>query len=256
MIEVAYYLARFGEPRPGKPSVPPVELGTSSWKKAYATFFARLGDGRSAYAFSNTLKNARDLYDGHMSTGRVGWRENDQGRPPAKLPAKHKDVADAWQSKSRDELWKHVAEFADLTVAGLPVRMLDDVDTQQGEQDDRRCRTEGGRRVVISTRVERDPRLRDAAIRIHGTTCAACGFAFAEVYGDWGEGYIEVHHLEPLGDSESGRETNPESDLVVLCANCHRMAHRRRDIALSVEELRNKIDTDALREWAVRFVSA
>jgi predicted HNH restriction endonuclease len=143
-----------------------------------------------------------------------------------------------------------------LDVAKLPVRLLDDTDSQQGEQaDDRRCRTEGGRKVMISTRVERDPGLRGAAIRIHGTSCIVCGFVFAEVYGDWGEGYIEVHHLEPLGETSGDRKTSPERDLVVVCANCHRMIHRRRDIALSVDELRAKIDVEKLREWVARLAS-
>ena len=102
---------------------------------------------------------------------------------------------------------------------------------------------------MVSTRVERDPRLRAAAIRIHGTSCVVCGFAFADVYGEWGEGYIEVHHREPLGESSGERETNPEIDLVVLCANCHRMTHRRRDIVLSVDELKSKIDVGNLRKW-------
>ncbi|WP_067966876.1 HNH endonuclease [Nocardiopsis trehalosi] len=53
--------------------------------------------------------------------------------------------------------------------------------------------------------------------------CEACGFDFAEAYGDRGDGYIEVHHIVPLhhiGESETRLE-----DLALLCANCHRMVH-------------------------------
>ncbi|EPR65481.1 hypothetical protein ADICYQ_5402 [Cyclobacterium qasimii M12-11B] len=35
--------------------------------------------------------------------------------------------------------------------------------------------------------------------------------------------------------------TSPAEDLTVLCANCHRMVHRRKDIVLSLEELKQKI---------------
>jgi predicted HNH restriction endonuclease len=35
-----------------------------------------------------------------------------------------------------------------------------------------------------------------------------------------------------------GWEVDPETDLVPLCANCHAMAHRRRDTVTSVEELK------------------
>ena len=32
-------------------------------------------------------------------------------------------------------------------------------------------------------------------------------------------------------------EVNPETDLVCLCANCHRMMHRSREHVMTVEEL-------------------
>ena len=32
---------------------------------------------------------------------------------------------------------------------------------------------------------------------------------------------------------------NPQTDMVVLCANCHRMIHRNRDGMLSPDELRS-----------------
>jgi predicted HNH restriction endonuclease len=66
-----------------------------------------------------------------------------------------------------------------------------------------------------------------------------CGFSFAETYGNWGEGFIEVHHLRAI--SEGRRKTDPSMDLAVLCANCHRMIHRKRDIALTLEELKGKL---------------
>jgi 5-methylcytosine-specific restriction protein A len=55
--------------------------------------------------------------------------------------------------------------------------------------------------------------------------CEACGFDFAEVYGDRGAGYIECHHIVPL--HETGLARRRLSDLALLCANCHRMIHAR-----------------------------
>jgi len=110
-------------------------------------------------------------------------------------------------------------------------------------------RTEGGRRVFVSQRAERDVRLRNRAIELHGTSCQACGFNFGHTYGSWGEGFAEVHHLLPLGNKDTGeRETDPQKDLIVLCANCHRMAHRKRGITLTVEELKEKINPAARYE--------
>jgi hypothetical protein len=102
--------------------------------------------------------------------------------------------------------------------------------------------TEGGQYVFISYKAERNVKLRKKAIEIHGTTCMACNFNFGMTYGDWGEGFIEVHHLIPLGNGlNSERTTNPIKDLIVLCANCHRMIHRKKRITLTLEELKNKI---------------
>lgn len=44
-----------------------------------------------------------------------------------------------------------------------------------------------------------------------------------------------------VGWSDGTRKTNPTEDLAVLCANCHRMVHRKRDTALTLDELRSKI---------------
>lgn len=34
---------------------------------------------------------------------------------------------------------------------------------------------------------------------------------------------------------------NPETDLVCVCSNCHRMIHRRKNSILTVEELKKNI---------------
>ncbi len=103
-------------------------------------------------------------------------------------------------------------------------------------------RTEGGRRVVSRSLPERDPTLRDAAIRLHTKkgriVCAACRFDFEETYGALGRGFIEMHHVVPLEDG--ARDSRP-SDLIPLCSNCHRMVHRTRGVTLSVDELRDKL---------------
>jgi len=86
-------------------------------------------------------------------------------------------------------------------------------------------------RVLLSRHLlrERSTRLRSAKLRQiarMGATpnCDVCGFDFKKVYGRLGEGYIEVHHQLPL--HASGPRETRLSDLVLLCANCHRMIHR------------------------------
>ncbi|MGO4630292.1 HNH endonuclease [Streptomyces sp. 2RAF24] len=55
--------------------------------------------------------------------------------------------------------------------------------------------------------------------------CEACRFDFEAFYGDRGAGYIECHHVLPLHIAGEGR--TKLSDLALICANCHRMIHRR-----------------------------
>lgn len=77
---------------------------------------------------------------------------------------------------------------------------------------------------------ERDRNLRkekiNAVLRRDGElTCETCDFNFAHRYGTHGEGFIEVHHVVPL--HEVGESVTSLDDLAILCANCHRMCHRR-----------------------------
>lgn len=57
--------------------------------------------------------------------------------------------------------------------------------------------------------------------------CQACGFDFSATYGPLGEDYIEAHHTVPVSQLVPGSQTRVE-DLAMVCANCHRMLHRRR----------------------------
>jgi 5-methylcytosine-specific restriction endonuclease McrA len=91
------------------------------------------------------------------------------------------------------------------------------------------------------TRVERDvrersPEARNQCLAIHGYTCQCCGFNFEEVFGEAGKGIIDVHHLVPLSEGE--RDTDPRTDMMPICPNCHRMMHRR-EPPYRVEELRS-----------------
>ena len=103
-------------------------------------------------------------------------------------------------------------------------------------------RTEGGIKVRISKTIERSPKLRQEALHIHGYKCQVCHFDFELTYGKWGKEFAEVHHVKPLSELKGeSRETNAKTDLAVLCANCHRMVHRKKGITLSLDELKIKM---------------
>jgi 5-methylcytosine-specific restriction enzyme A len=69
--------------------------------------------------------------------------------------------------------------------------------------------------------------------------CEACGFDFAEVYKQLGEGFAECHHTKPVSGLKPGHKTTLE-DLAIVCSNCHRMIHKSRPM-LNISELRSMI---------------
>jgi len=94
---------------------------------------------------------------------------------------------------------------------------------------------EGEEEVIEGTLLYRKHRQRErnaglvkrkklAAMKKGELKCEVCDFDFKSEYGDLGDGYIECHHILPL--STSGKTTTKASDMALLCANCHRMAHR------------------------------
>lgn len=120
-------------------------------------------------------------------------------------------------------------------------RLLDDLDDLHDidELDDEEA-TEGRLLERRHFARERDRRLRAKKIRQHRKThsslaCEVCGFDFEANYGERGEGYIECHHVVPLHTSAE-RKTKL-SDLILICANCHRMIHRKNPW-LNPEQLR------------------
>jgi 5-methylcytosine-specific restriction enzyme A len=129
-----------------------------------------------------------------------------------------------------EEKYRNIEDRATETEADLNLDNVGDIES----------RTEGGKKVFISVRAERDIGNRIEAISIHGLKCKCCGFDFEKKYGVWGKNYIEVHHVIPLNDGKQ-RATNPKTDLTVLCANCHRMIHRKKNITLTIDELKQKI---------------
>lgn len=102
--------------------------------------------------------------------------------------------------------------------------------------------SEGARRDVVQSQIERSGAARDACIAAHGTTCAACGFNFGASYGAIGEGFIHVHHCNPV--SIGVRDVDPVNEMLPLCPNCHAMVHRE-DPPLSVARLKQIIVSKA-----------
>lgn len=214
-----YALSRLTQPD----GSPPATLATAQWNEAYDRFFETLAEGRSADTFRNSLKNVRDSFDAHIEgSPRTGWRDEQNLGQALRKDTAVGAILNEWSGRSDEE------------VHSLLAQLLESADPGRTSGN---ARTEGGRKVYVSHRVERDASLRERAIAIHGLDCQVCGFNFERRYGDFGARYAEVHHMVPLADNGI-RATDPLTDLSVLCANCHRMIHRTRGVCLTIDELR------------------
>jgi 5-methylcytosine-specific restriction enzyme A len=100
---------------------------------------------------------------------------------------------------------------------------------------------EGRKSRIEVNHYERSAANRAIAIAMGGVDCAVCGFNFQAFYGDFAAGYIEVHHILPVSLMGGSAPLDPMTDLVCLCANCHRAAHRTTP-PLDPNELRERIE--------------
>lgn len=241
---VALYLANHGVGVNGGPSLPPATTGTARWLDAYRMFYAALGAGRPEKQFRASLKNARDNFDSHVASGRIGWRFGN--RAPQALPSLAARVFRIWSGRTEAEMWAEVVRHAAMapvvpTAAESEAFRRVDASIDSLTNDVNNARTEGRIAVRAIAGRERDGSLRAAALRIHGFACMACGFDFRQRYGVWGEGFAHVHHSVPLSQGPAVRVTDPRTDLMVLCPNCHAMMHAHPPTVLSLDELRAKI---------------
>lgn len=83
---------------------------------------------------------------------------------------------------------------------------------------------EGRKKLVVHLRRERSRGLVETKkAAAESLACEICGFDSNETYG---VPYCEAHHIKPIGEKEVITETKLE-DLVLVCANCHRIIHSK-----------------------------
>lgn len=118
-----------------------------------------------------------------------------------------------------------------------------DVEIQLGgfaPTEEERSWIEGNPKIVAHLRRERHPGLakqkRDEFIAKHGRLfCEDCKLDPLKLYGEEvGSACIEVHHHRThVADMGPGHKTTME-DLKCLCANCHRVLHRKLALGLTI----------------------
>lgn len=145
------------------------------------------------------------------------------------LEAGGKMEKDVWDEFAGDRT--HLRQIAEAIISGgssPEARAIVEAD----DDDEANGFPEGRLLLRLHRARERSSKLREAAKRramaIHRRLfCTVCNFDFAAAYGEVGEGYIECHHTKPVSELIRESKTKVE-DIALLCANCHRMVHRRR----------------------------
>lgn len=135
-------------------------------------------------------------------------------------------LAELWESRGHPG-----TPLAPINIVPVPIIEPDDEAFPEGAIKQRlHLSRERNRKLVASAK----QRFKEQ----HGGRifCQVCDFDFSERYGPLGDDYIEAHHTLPISDLTESATTRIE-DLAMVCANCHRMLHRRRPW-LKMNELR------------------
>jgi predicted HNH restriction endonuclease len=158
-------------------------------------------------------------------------------------PAKHIIRLAAKYAIGTEPLRFHAKQAADcLRKLGYTViHQQATTETTIANEDDESAFPEGRESYRLHRVLERDPSVSKAAKKNRlekagRLACDVCGFDFARIYGELGEGFIEAHHTEPVSQLD-GKTKTKVTDLALVCSNCHRMLHRGQ--LLTINELRN-----------------
>ena len=124
--------------------------------------------------------------------------------------------------------------FFGMTLALLPLEGITETDAP-GE-------VEGSTRFLERVkRYERSRINRAACIELNGDSCKICSFSFGNTYGEYGDGFIHVHHIVPVSEMSGSYSLNPATDLIPVCPNCHSMLHLKQKV-LQPDELKDLIN--------------
>lgn len=124
------------------------------------------------------------------------------------------------------------------------VARLEEITDKPADLDHDEAVSEGAVVLRLHKTFERDSSIiRKKRLEATSLDCEVCGFDFFKAYGELGRDFIEVHHRNPVSlMQQKGHEKTMLKDLALVCANCHRMLHRRK-LALTCDELRVQLRT-------------
>ncbi len=195
----------------------------------------------------NSVKNWRDEFDGlnpDPDRKRKGWdRKPTPSRVYMKMQldtwtyAQLSGLANSVLGRSADFTARSVDELFAWAVAGKDSDTEEVVKAIEGgvlsfSESQEIKAIEGGRKLVVHLRVERDPGIAKEAVRRYvrnaGPVCKLCALDFSRQYQlGAGEHCLEAHHKLPLSLRLAASRTDLE-DFLVVCPSCHRVIHKVR----------------------------
>jgi hypothetical protein len=148
-------------------------------------------------------------------------------------------IAPGWRSEVDGKFyWELRPQVREAFIALGWYAPLKDQDTKRPSYEPR---LEGAEVLRLLSIHERDPVLRSSCLAIHGHTCLICGCNLGAIYGQLGQGFIHVHHIQPLSGKRHRCKTDPRTDLIPVCPNCHAVIHRG-GATRSPEEVRDALN--------------
>jgi 5-methylcytosine-specific restriction protein A len=227
ILALNFYLAHRPSP-PGKDSTEIRDLSQA---------LNRLGDRLfPPESRADTFRNANGVYMKLMNFRRLDPQYTAEGK---------KGLTRG--SKAEEEVW---SEFANdpvrcRRVAEAIMATLEDPDvgTVWPESDNEYITEAAEGRLLTRKHLARErnrklveAKRRQVLAKAGKLICEVCGFDFGGRYGEHGRGFIECHHTKPLASLNKQGKTHID-DLALVCANCHRMIHRRKRW-LTISELK------------------
>ena len=231
ILALDFYL-RHRNQQPGKHSAEIVSLSEEISATAQKLGLTGSANFRNPAGVYMKLMNFRRLDPSYTEGGKVGLTRGAKGdeavwRQFANTPDRLRRVSDIIRACLTDTaLAAEIVDHDDDTAEAPEGRVLTRLHRSR----------ERSRKLVLAKK--------RAFKRQHGRVrCEACAFDFEDFYGPRGSDFIECHHTKPVSTLAPGEKTRIE-DLVLLCANCHRIVHAKSEW-LSMVELRSIIRAQA-----------
>jgi len=189
---------------------------------------------------AETFRNENGVYMKLMNFRRLDPRYTAGGRTGLARGAKAEE--DVWAEFAADP--GRCQEVADAIIASLDDPEVGaawlEPDIDEGLQEAAEGRLLTRRHLARERNRKLVEAKRKQIMKKHGKlACDVCKFDFSVRYGERANGFIECHHTKPVATLAVGHKTHID-DLALVCANCHRMIHRRKPW-LSIAELKAQI---------------